>query len=364
MKIINVLLSLLLVTNLLLSQGCEKDSNAIVKAEFVYNTADVTFPSCHASTIVETEDGLLVSWFAGTREKNPDVGIWVSKYKNGKWSIPVEAANGIQNKEKRFPTWNPVLFNTGTEIKLFYKVGPSPSTWWGEVISSTDNGNSWSSPVKLPKNIIGPIKNKPVKLSNGDLLSPSSSEDNGWRAHMERSLDMGKSWERTIALNDGKETSLIQPTILDHGNEKLQILCRSKNNAIYSSWSTDNGYNWNKFEAIGLPNPNSGFDAVTLNDGKFILIYNHIACKPGEKWGDRNIINLAISENGIEWKAGLLLEDDEDEDGEYSYPAVIQTKDGKIHITYTWNRTLIKHVVVDPSLIQSRNLINGNWPKE
>lgn len=99
----------------------------------------------------------------------------------------------MQNEDKRFPTWNPVLFNTGSEIKLYYKVGPSPQTWWGEVISSIDNGNTWSSPLKLPENIFGPIKNKPVKLSNGDLLSPSSTEDNGWRAHMERSTNIVKS---------------------------------------------------------------------------------------------------------------------------------------------------------------------------
>ena len=364
MKNIKGLLILLLFVNLLFAHCQKKDSNAIETTEFIYKAQDVNFPSCHASTIVETDEGLLVSWFAGTAEKNPDVGIWVSKFENGKWIIPVEVANGVQSDKKRYPTWNPVLFNTGSEIQLYYKVGPSPREWWGEVITSTDNGNTWSSSVKLPKDIVGPIKNKPIKLSNGDLLSPSSSEDNGWRVHMERSSDMGISWERTEALNDGKKASLIQPTILDHGNEKLQILCRSKNNAIYSSFSTDNGYTWSKFEAIDLPNPNSGFDAVTLKDGRFILIYNHIACKPGVKWGDRNIINMAISEDGINWKAAFLLENDEDEDGEYSYPAVIQTKDGKVHISYTWNRTLIKHVVVDPSLIQAKDIVNGIWPKE
>lgn len=364
MKTIKRILLLLLIPNLLIAQKPIKDLQAIVKSEFIYHADDVDFPSCHASTLVETKDGLLVSWFAGTNEKDPDVGIWLSIFSNGKWSVPVEVANGVQNKRKRFPTWNPVLFNTGSEIKLFYKVGPSPSKWWGEVITSADNGISWSSPVKLPENIFGPIKNKPVKLSNNDLLSPSSTEDNGWRAHMERSADMGLTWERTDALNDGKKTSLIQPAILDHGKEKLQILCRSKNNAIFSSWSTDNGYTWSDFEAIALPNPNSGFDAVTLNNGSFILIYNHIACKPGNKWGDRNILNMAISEDGIQWKAAALLENDENEDGEYSYPAVIQTKDGKIHITYTWNRKLIKHIVVDPELIQSKDIVKSVWPTD
>jgi predicted neuraminidase len=92
---------------------------------------------------------------------------------------------------------------------------------------------------------------------------------------------------------------------------------------------------------------------MTLNDGRHILVYNHIASEPGSEWGDRNILNLAVSVDGMHWKAAVLLENDEDEDAEYSYPAVIQTGDGNIHITYTWNRKLIKHVVVDPSKIET-----------
>ena len=359
---ISIILLLLMFSGYVFADESDTLSNSIVLSEFIYSDKDVSFPSCHASTIVETEDGLLLAWFAGTNEKNPDVGIWVSHFSDGHWSVPVEVANGVQNKEKRFPTWNPVLFNTGKEIKLFYKVGPSPREWWGEVKTSADNGMTWSLPYKLPDKIFGPIKNKPVVLANGKLLCPSSSENKGWRVHMEISPDMGKTWERTDALNDGKNISVIQPTILTHPHNKIQILCRSMNNAIFSSWSDDNGYTWSDFEAIELPNPNSGFDAVTLTDGRHLLVYNHIACKTDQKWGDRNILNIAISEDGKLWKAAELLENDKDEDGEYSYPAVIQTKDGKVHITYTWNRKLIKHVVLDPGKIKTKNIINGIWP--
>jgi len=367
---------MLLITNLISCGGTDKESrndsgqvpaksqDAVVLSEFVYQADNVPFPSCHASTIAETEDGLLVSWFGGTREKDPDVGIWLSRLLNGEWTIPVEVANGIQPGKNRYPTWNPVLFNTGSGMKLFYKVGPSPQEWWGEVITSTDNGITWSAPVKLPVNIFGPIKNKPVKLKNGMLLSPSSTEDKGWRVHMEISPDMGTSWERTGALNDGMEIAVIQPTILEHPEGKVQVLCRSKNNVIFSSWSSDMGHTWSKFEDTGLPNPNSGFDAVTLNDGRHILVYNHIACEPGSEWGDRNILNLAVSVDGMHWKAAVLLENDEDKDGEYSYPAVIQTGDGNLHITYTWNRKLIKHVVVDPSKIETAEIIDGAWPSD
>ena len=360
MKILTSLLFALMIVTGTLAQKLFNGEKAIVKAEYIYKAKDVPFPSCHASTIEETENGLIASWFGGSAEKDPDVGIWVSRFTDGKWTIPVEVANGVQHKDLRYPSWNPVLFNTGEEIKLFYKVGPNCSDWWGEVMSSTDNGKTWINKYRLPEGIWGPIKNKPVRLSNGDLLCPSSTETVGWRVHMEFSPDMGKTWERTKALNQGKKEGAIQPTILIHPDGELQMLNRSTTKMILTSWSTDNGRTWSKFEESQLPNNNSGIDAVTLKDGRHILIYNHI--KPTKTWGDRNILNMAISKDGINWEAAVLLENDPDPDTEYSYPAVIQSSDGMIHITYTWNRELIKHVVVDPSEIESKPMVNGDWP--
>ncbi len=344
------------------SQSSYKGEQAIVKSEFIYQSADVNFPSCHASTIAETQDGLIAAWFGGTAEKNPDVGIWVSRFENNKWTSPVEVANGVQHNNLRHPTWNPVLFNYGDEIFLFYKDGPDPKSWWGEYKISKDNGITWSRDIRLPEEIAGPIKNKPVLLSNGDLLCPSSTEDNGWRIHMEITPDRGLTWERTEALNDGKKYRVIQPTILVHTDGKLQALCRSGNKKVITTWSEDNGRTWTELEPIELTIPNSGIDGVSLQDGRFVLIYNNV--NPGNSWGDRNILNLAVSDDGINWKAGVLLENDPDNDTEYSYPAIIQTSDGMIHITYTWNRKMVKHVVVDPSKIHVREMKNGNWPSE
>lgn len=357
-----ILFSALLIFSGISAQIPFSAKNAIVKSEYIYNAEDVQFPSCHASTIEQTSDGLIAAWFGGTAEKNPDVGIWVSRFTDGKWTTPVEVANGIQHKNLRYPTWNPVLFNYGDEIILFYKEGPDPEKWWGKYITSTDNGKTWTRPVRLPEGIAGPIKNKPVLLSNGELICPTSSEDKGWRVHMEFTPDRGITWERADAINDGKKLSAIQPSILKHPDGKLQILCRSKNKTILSAWSENNGKTWSKLQPIGLPNPNSGTDAVTLKDGRHVLVYNHI--KPAKIWGDRNILNVAVSDDGLIWKAAVLLENDPDKDSEYSYPAVIQTYDGLIHITYTWNRRLIKHVVVDPAKITLQNIQNGEWPVE
>jgi predicted neuraminidase len=330
-----------------------KGEKCIIKSEFIYQPGDVAFPSCHASTIIEYRNGLMAAWFGGTAEKNPDVGIWLSHFSDGRWTKPVEVANGIQTKAKRYPSWNPVLYNSGKEILLFYKVGPSPSTWWGEQITSIDNGKTWSRPYRLPEDIYGPIKNKPVLLANGELLCPSSTENEGWRVHMEFTSDNGLTWSRTDALND-KKSGAIQPSVLFYTGGKIQMLCRSTVSYILSSWSEDNGQTWSELKSTGLVNPNSGIDAVTLKDGRQLLVYNHVA-------KGRNVLNVAVSSDGIDWKAAALLENDV-KGTEFSYPAVIQAKNGLIHITYTWNRKQIKHVVIDPEKIVLRPFQNGDWP--
>jgi predicted neuraminidase len=356
MKNLSLAAIFLLLCGITVGSSPFKGDKCIVSSEFIYQPDDVVFPSCHASTLCETHNGLLSAWFGGTAENNPDVGIWISHNNKDKWSKPIEVVNGIQHKNKRYACWNPVLFNTGNKILLFYKVGPSPSTWWGELITSEDEGKTWSRPCRLPEDIFGPIKNKPILLPGSELLCPSSTEHDGWRVHMEMTSDNGQTWERTEALNN-KNTGVIQPTLLTHPGGKIQMLCRSKSvSSILSSWSFDNGRTWEELSSVGLPCPNSGIDALTLKDGRQIVVYNHIT-------KGRNILNVATSINGKNWEAALLLENDK-EGTEYSYPAVIQTSDGLIHITYTWNRKQMKHVVIDPQKIKNRPFVDGEWPVE
>jgi len=310
--------------------------SAIVKSEFIFETAP--FPQCHASTIVETATGLVAAWFGGTREKDRDVGIWVSRHGEGAWSAPVEVANGLQSDGTRLPCWNPVLFQPKTgPLLLFYKVGPSPSTWWGMLRTSADNGQTWGEARRLPDGILGPIKNKPVQLANGDILSPTSTEHDGWRVHFERSTDSGKTWTATAPVNDGKMIGAIQPSILQHKGGKLQAVGRTQQGKIFTISSDDQGRTWGPMSLTDLPNPNSGIDAVTLADGRFALVYNHAS-------KGRTPLNIAVSTDGEQWRNVLTLEK---EPGEYSYPAVIQSRDGLLHITYTWKRTRIRHVVAD-----------------
>ena len=312
-----------------------------VSDELIFNAPP--FAQCHASTIVEVSPKKFMSAaFGGTREGNKDVCIWLSTSENGVWSQPVKIADGIINDTLRYPCWNPVLFKAKEgKLFLFYKVGPSPSTWWGMVRTSNNDGKTWTSPERLPEGILGPIKNKPVQLANGTILSPSSSETKeSWKAHIEKSTDLGKTWQ-LIPVDPETEFNVIQPSILIHPNNKLQILCRSKNNAVVQAYSDNNGNTWGAFTKTDLPNPNSGTDAVTLKNGWHLLVYNPTI----QGKGGRAKLNVAISKDGIKWSDAVILENKEQ--GEFSYPAIIQAKDGKVHITYTYNRVNVKHVVID-----------------
>ena len=239
---------------------------------------------------------------------------------------------------------------------LFYKVGPSPSTWWGMLITSSDAGKSWSAPRRLPNGILGPIKNKPVQLASGDILSPTSSEDDGWRVHFERSIDGGQTWQATAPVNDGKAIGAIQPSILFHSGNHLQAVGRTKQGRIFETWSRDSGKTWGQMRLTDLPNPNSGTDAVTLRDGLQLLVYNHST-------KDRSPLNIAVSRDGTKWLAALVLEDDATAPNGFAYPAVIQTRDGMVHVTYTWRRARIKHAVLDPRAFALEPIERGAWPK-
>lgn len=323
---------------------------AIVASEVLNESAP--YPQCHASTIAETAPGRLVAaWFGGTREKAPDVGIWVTRLDAGRWTEPVEVANGVQADGTRHPTWNPVLFAApGQPLRLFYKVGPSPREWWGMVRSSADGGRTWSDAVRLPSPLLGPIKNKPVVLPDGSWLSPSSTEysPTGWRAHVERSRDAGRTWEFIGPIDKGPwNLEAIQGSILFHRDGRLQSVGRTRSGVVASTWSADGGRTWSPLEALGLPNPNAGTDAITLQDGRHLIAYNDAAPLPGTRGGRRHPLVVALSTDGVCWNKAAVIEDEPRPDG-YAYPTVIQTADGLVHVTYTWNRQRIKHVVVDP----------------
>jgi predicted neuraminidase len=331
---------------------------AVVSGELIYELEGRQTPQCHASTIVETSSGLVAAWFGGTHENNPDVGIWVSRHRGGKWSKPVEVADGSEGEDKEYACWNPVLFQPKTgPLMLFYKVGVSPRLWWGALVTSDDDGKTWAKTRRLGqdkslpeanRNLLGPVKNKPLQLADGSILCPTSTENDGWRVHFEMTRDLGKTWEVIGPIHNASKFNAIQPSILTYADGRMQVLCRSQQSVVVQSWSEDGGKTWGAVTATDLPNPNAGTDAVTLADGRQLIVYNHTV-RRGPFPAGRSMLNVATSKDGKSWKTVVTLE--KEMKSEFSYPAVIQSSDGKVQITYTFKRQSVKHVVLDPAAL-------------
>lgn len=336
---------------------------AIMKDEFLYTSAP--FPEAHASTIVETKKGdLVVAYFGGTKERNPDVCIWVSRKPKSanEWTAPVMVADGVFG-DKRYACWNPVLYEMPNgELWLFFKIGASVGEWTGWLTKSKDGGRTWSRREPLPDGFLGPVKNKP-ELIDGRLLCPSSTENDGWRFHMEIYDLKTKQWKyvpvestEAIKTDDNKMHPIdcIQPSILKLKDGRLQVLMRTHNARLATSFSSDGGDTWTPVTLSEVENNQSGTDAVTLRDGRHVLIYNNFATLPLTKKGPRTPLSIAISDDGTNWRHALTLEDSPID--QYSYPAIIQGRDGTLHCVYTWRRQRIAYKQIDLNKLKNRNL--------
>ncbi len=338
---------------------------AVLEESFLYDFA--SFPQAHASTITELSNGdLLAAYFGGTKEKNPDVCIWVSRKPKGadKWEAPVMAADGTEDylhqplsstALPRQATWNPVLFTMPDgEVWLFFKIAAEISDWQGWIVKSKDGGRTWSKREMLPKGFIGPVKNKPVLVGNR-LICGSSTEGDWWKFHVEIYDLATKTWkyvgpieaDSAIQTDDVKMHPIrcIQPSVLKLRDGRLMVLMRTHNGKLAKSYSSDNGDSWTPVTLSEIENNQSGTDAVTLKDGRQVLIYNNFETLMGTKKGPRTPLSLAISDDGEHWHHALTLEDSPV--SQYSYPAIIQGHDGNLYCTYTWRRERIAFKKID-----------------
>ncbi len=300
--------------------------NEIIK-EYIFEN---NTPSCHASTIVKTETGFIAAWFGGTFEGEDDVQIYVSINENDKWSIP----KCVSAKEQ-VPHWNPVLFNNGDKVMLFYKRGKKISAWETMVMFSYDNGKSWTAPARLceiDEGGRGPVKNKPLYLKNGTLVAPASVEIDQWKCFVDISYDKGDTWVKSSyvpAPDTG--TNLIQPSLWED-DKGLHMLMRSNRQKVYKSDSADNGTSWCEAYPIDVPHNNSGLDMVKTESGLLVLVCNPVTAR-------RTPLSVLVSyDNGGTFIKEITLEDT---DGEFSYPSIIADSD-MLYGVYTYKRKQIK----------------------
>jgi predicted neuraminidase len=317
------------------------------RADFVFED-DRPFAQCHASTIVQAADGTLVTaWFGGTREKNPDVGIWLSRLEGGEWTVPVQVAKIPDARTgETAPHWNPVLFRPeGDTLYLFFKVGPEISHWQQFWMRSEDHGQTWTEPVELvpgDEGGRGPVRSKPIILSDGSWFVGSSTEQEGWKPFADRSTDAGETWTRSDDFELDVEGLLIrgaiQPAVWESQPGHVHALMRTNGGVAVRADSTDFGETWTPLYRTDLPNNNSGFDIEPLGDDRLILFYNPV----GANWGARFPLSLAVShDNGETWRIFAHVEDDLTEGNEFSYPAIVRTEQG-FALSYTWQRQRIR----------------------
>lgn len=297
--------------------------------QFIFEHAP--FASAHASNIVELKNGdLLATWFGGSEEGAPDVAIWSARYHAGQWSQPEVLA-----REREIACYNPVVFySKDGRLWFYYKFGPSPREWTAGRRWSQNDGQSWSEVEHLPAGIYGPIRTKPLVLTDGTIVSGTSVESyHSWACWIERSTDQGRSWRRIGPITLPHRDGIIQPSVIQVEGKHLRLYARSKQaiGKICAADSFDGGLSWSDARPLDLPNPNSGIDLVKLRDGRIVLVYNNSA-------RERTPLNLAVSADGEHFRQFATLESGP---GEFSYPSIIQSKTGDLLITYTWKRERI-----------------------
>ena len=290
---------------------------------------------CHCATLVELPNGdLMAAWYAGSREGNPDVAILGARLPAGEthWTparVLVPAAHEGQG--------NPVLFlDRRDRVHLVYDTRYGPSWQECEVHFkiSTDQGRTWGPQCALHEEHGWMVRNKPIQLCNGEILLPIYDEIK-WSSMVLISSDEGDHW--SVHGNVTAPTGCIQPTVIQSSDGELLMFLRTggTGGCIRRTTSPDNGRTWTQTTGTDLPNPNSGIDMVRLANGHLVLCYNDSSTA-------RTPLTVALStDEGETWPIRRHLETDE---GEYSYPAIIQTTDGLIHLIYTHRRTSIKHV--------------------
>jgi predicted neuraminidase len=321
----------------------------LLKSCFIYEEESAPTKSCHAPAVVELANGgILCAWFGGEYEGSPDSSHYYAVYsvKSQQWSDPevlseipdLGAGNPRLIYDAKGVLWAILPINDGKwcngGTKFYYRTSP-------------DNGQTWSESVHVPEldHLLG--KNKPLLLTDGRILTPTTHEMT--KASIPLFLYPERAdWIQAAPITIPGEKRCIQPSFTPLPDGRLLAFLRNGTGRIWQTWSEDNGMTWRTPEKTGLKHNDSGIDLLSLKGGKLVLVFNDTDEKK------RTPLKLVISEdNGETWINEIVLEEKE---GEFSYPAIIQTRDGMIHCVYNYidrhrdfwgaSGTHIKHVIL------------------
>lgn len=316
-------------------------------------TPPVHAASVHGSAICNLPSGdLLAVWYGGTREGAADVALYTSRLAAGRreWSQPTMvvdravAATELDRAVKK--VGNAVVFPDRNGLVWMVYVSVSMGGWSGSslnVKTSRDEGRTWSESRRLTLNpflnLSTLVRNKPILAADGRIGLPVYHEL-AFKFPQMLWLTPGPDGNvkeyRVRNLPD--KNGLIQPSIVPlDGDRVLMVLRdRSPERRMRAAYSEDNGWTWSEPVPTSLPNPDSAVDGLRLRDGRILIVYNHAA-------SGRENLRLAMSADaGRTWRPGPLIEAAVSK--EYSYPFLVEGADGRIHLTYTWERKRIKHV--------------------
>lgn len=319
-----------------------------LRTEFLFEDGEC-FPECHASCLVRLKNGeLLCVYFAGLHEKADDVGIWLSRRTENGWEKPI-----ILAKVAQVPHWNPVIFEIPGGVRVCFKVGKEIPDWLTWRTESFDGGRTWTKPTPLGE-AVGPVRSKPILLSNGQMLAPNSVETGiSWRPRVDVSENWGESFRplSPICINcsrEGEENFIsglgaIQPTLWESENGCVHALLRTTCGYIFRSDSADYGKTFHEAVNTLIPNNNSGIDVVNTSRGLFLAM-NPVS----GNWAARTpLVVLKSTDNGrtfshFQTLADLKWDEKGNKNAEFSYPAII-ADENFLYITFTWMRRQIAH---------------------
>ncbi|MDO8544305.1 MAG: sialidase family protein [Opitutaceae bacterium] len=324
--------------------------------------------SAHSSAICALPSGdLLAVWYGGSREGGADVALFTARLTGaaGKWTPPVTAIDRAmaQTELDRAikKVGNAVIFPDRTGCLWMVYVSVSLGGWSGSALNvktSRDEGHTWGASQRLTLNpffnLSSLVRNKPIYASDGRIGLPVYHE---MALKFPQMLWLTPGPDGTVQdyriRNLSSESGLIQPALvpLDHDRVLMMLRDRGGDRSLHTAYSDDNGWTWSEAAPSGLPNPDAAIDALRLRDGRILLVYNH-----AER--GRENLRLAISaDQGRTWRAGAVLE--EAAHHEFSYPNLAEDRRGRIHLTYTWQRERIKHVVFNRAWLDRRLLVHN-----